>query len=767
MKKTLFSIFVVLLTGHMVSATTYNCSTVSEIQTALSSVVAGDEIVIAAGTYVSSTATNASWFYASADGTEANPITIRSASSSDKAHLQGTSHSSGTVLRIEGDYWIVEDLEISTGLKGLVFDNSNYSQAINCDIHTVGNEAVHVRDGSDYVTIDGCNIYNTGNVNEGYGEGIYIGTDKGSWSSYDPYVNYTTVKNCMIGPNVRAEPLDIKEGTQETTVEYNTIDGTGISGSNYADSFIDLKGVRTYVRYNTFNQNSNSTITKGIAAIYRSVEISCYEHAIHNNVFNMDDSENNIVEAYSGTSDVYAWDNTRSPDGDMYNSRITESCPSWYSLCSGNSAPTVSITSPSNGSSITEGDTITISASASDSDGSILNVSFYHGTTLLAEDSSSPYEYTWSNIPAGSYDFTAVAMDDDSVITTSSSVSITVNTSSSNQTPVVSVTSPTDGSTYTAGDTITITVSASDNDGNIANVEFYEGTNYLGSDSTSPYEFEWTDATAGTYSITAIATDNESASTTSASISVTVNGTSSSGNLSIAYECGDETTDNNKIKPYVQIVNDGSSSVLLEDLTLRYWFTMEGTSTPTFTCDYAAIGETNVSGSFTNTSGLDYYLEVSFNSSAGSIAANDNSGSIKLRINKSDWSNHDETNDYSFDSSYTSFSEYEYITLYQNGTLIWGIEPSSSARVSTEVEEMEEQQLVIYPNPAVDELKLSLPDNMEDGAITIISLSGQRVLTENLPNHNGILNIANLVKGLYIIKVSQGKKIYTQKFSKQ
>jgi hypothetical protein len=86
------------------------------------------------------------------------------------------------------------------------------------------------------------------------------------------------------------------------------------------------------VRYNTFNRNNATALTKGIAAIDRGVALSSYEHAIHNNTFNMNTATSgNIVEAYSGTADVYAWDNTRNPSGGNYNSGVTVGCcPPWY-----------------------------------------------------------------------------------------------------------------------------------------------------------------------------------------------------------------------------------------------------------------------------------------------------------------------------------------------------------------------------------------------------------------------------------------------------
>jgi len=436
LKKPLLFILFVIAALPMLRGATYNVSTTQQLIDALNAAVAGDEIIVAAGTYQNDNVMvsgSSAYFYASADGTSATPITIRSADPNNRAILKGDDRNSLTVFRVVGDYWIVKDLRITYGQKGLVFDNSNYSQAINCEVWDTGNEAVHVRDGSDYVTLDGLHVHNTGNDNPGFGEGIYIGTDKGSWGSYDPYVDYTTVKNCVIGPNVRAEAFDIKEGSRETVVEYCTIDATGISGSNYADSFIDLKGTRTYVRYNTFNENGASNLTKGIAAIDRGVELSSYEHAIHDNTFNMDASTDNIVEAYSGTSDVYAWNNTRNPSGDMYNSGISDGCcPSWYD----GSAPvqyTLSTTA-SNG---------TINPSGGDYNAN-------SSVTLTAEGNTG-YRFTnWSGDASGSNNPLTITMDSDKNITASFEVVPTyqVNITSNNGTVT-----PSSG-TYTEGQVI-------------------------------------------------------------------------------------------------------------------------------------------------------------------------------------------------------------------------------------------------------------------------------------------------------------------------
>ena len=70
--------------------------------------------------------------------------------------------------------------------------------------------------------------------------------------------------------------------------------------------------------------------------------------------------------------------------------------------------------------------TIAVSVSAADSDGFVSRVDFYSGATLLASDASSPYEFSWNNVPAGSYSLTARAIDNGGAGTTSSAVTVTV-----------------------------------------------------------------------------------------------------------------------------------------------------------------------------------------------------------------------------------------------------------------------------------------------------------------------------------------------------
>jgi hypothetical protein len=91
-----------------------------------------------------------------------------------------------------------------------------------------------------------------------------------------------------------------------------------------------------------------------------------------------------------------------------------------------NTPPTVSLTGPANGSVFTVPANVTVSANASDSDGTVSKVDFYQGTTLIGTDTTSPYSIAWNSVAAGSYSLTARATDNAGAVTTSSAVSITV-----------------------------------------------------------------------------------------------------------------------------------------------------------------------------------------------------------------------------------------------------------------------------------------------------------------------------------------------------
>jgi gliding motility-associated-like protein len=189
-------------------------------------------------------------------------------------------------------------------------------------------------------------------------------------------------------------------------------------------------------------------------------------------------------------------------------------------VVSANVAPTVSITGPTNNSQFSEGGTISITATASDANGSVTKVEFFNGTTKLGEDLTNAYSFTWTNVPAGVYIITAKATDNQNNVTTSSAITIVVG--NVNVPPTVSITEPLDNSEFTIGSSVSIEANAEDTDGSVTKVEFFNGTTKLGEDLTAPYTFIWNNVVEGIYSLTAVATDNENGTTTSEAITIAV-----------------------------------------------------------------------------------------------------------------------------------------------------------------------------------------------------------------------------------------------------
>jgi mannan endo-1,4-beta-mannosidase len=164
---------------------------------------------------------------------------------------------------------------------------------------------------------------------------------------------------------------------------------------------------------------------------------------------------------------------------------------------------------------------------------------------------------------------------------------------------------------------------------------------------------------------------------------LTVNAVDSSapvpaGDLSIQTFNGSTSASTNGISPKFKVVNTGDSAIQLSDVKLRYYYTIDGEDAQSFWCDWASIGSANVTGKFvkpaTPVDEADYVLEIGFTSSAGALKPGE-SAEIQARFSKTNWSNYNQTNDYSFKASGSQFANNEQVTGYINDQLVWGINP--------------------------------------------------------------------------------------------
>jgi len=250
-----------------------------------------------------------------------------------------------------------------------------------------------------------------------------------------------------------------------------------------------------------------------------------------------------------------------------------------------NATPTVIVTSPANGSVITQGSAIIITADASDTDGSVNKVEFFNGETKLGEATTAPYSFDWTNVASGSYVLTAKVTDNNDAVTTSEIVNVTVNAL-----PTVAITSPSANASYNAPATITITADATDADGSVAKVEFFNGETKLGEATTAPYSFDWTNVASGSYALTAKVADDKGAVVTSEIVNVTVNAlptitiTSPSANASYNslanITISANATDADGSVSKVEFFNGATK--LGEDLTAPYTFDWNNVATGSY-----------------------------------------------------------------------------------------------------------------------------------------------------------------------------------------
>ena len=183
-----------------------------------------------------------------------------------------------------------------------------------------------------------------------------------------------------------------------------------------------------------------------------------------------------------------------------------------------NFPPSIALTAPSNNATFLTTEAITFSANAGD-ESAVTKVEFFANGNSIGTATTAPYSVS-TTLAAGNYSITAKATDDSGQSTTTTPISIIVNPPG-NVPPTVRLTAPAADSTFLTSDIITFSADASD-DSAVTKVEFFANGNSIGMDSTAPYSVTAT-LPAGTYSITARATDDAGVSTTSSPVSIAVN----------------------------------------------------------------------------------------------------------------------------------------------------------------------------------------------------------------------------------------------------
>jgi len=303
---------------------TINVSSTSQIQNALKNALPGDKIVIAAGTYTGSSSSSGdsnSMFYSAKNGTSTDKIYLEAASGATVT-LQGTSTSSKYVFYLKGDYWEIKNIKFKTGNQGIMTDGASYNYYYKLEVSNIGQEAIHLRDGSKNNVLESCYVHHTGLADARYGEGFYVGSDVGKWGTYAKECDNNTIKYCK-SDNTKAESVDVKEGSTNTVITNCTFSGAGMSDAdNGGDSYVDAKGNKTIIKYNTVTQNGGRVLE----AFSGDSKSSGWGVGT--------DINNNTVKFDSGNTSAYVirmrnsasakeTANTRSPTGNMWIGTVT------------------------------------------------------------------------------------------------------------------------------------------------------------------------------------------------------------------------------------------------------------------------------------------------------------------------------------------------------------------------------------------------------------------------------------------------------------
>jgi uncharacterized repeat protein (TIGR01451 family) len=188
-------------------------------------------------------------------------------------------------------------------------------------------------------------------------------------------------------------------------------------------------------------------------------------------------------------------------------------------LPNSNQRPEANIISPT---TPVVGKNIVVKATASDPDGTIAEVKFYDGPSLLGTGTrigaSNEYQIALSNLSFGNHVLAAVASDNNGRLGTSAPKPVFVNGEA-----VITLTAPNQNAVLTPGSTTTITATITQSAGsNIREVEFFDGDQSIGvAPPNGPFNMAWSNIARGIHTLSVKVTDDANVITISTPLSVT------------------------------------------------------------------------------------------------------------------------------------------------------------------------------------------------------------------------------------------------------
>ena len=159
--------------------------------------------------------------------------------------------------------------------------------------------------------------------------------------------------------------------------------------------------------------------------------------------------------------------------------------------------------------------------------------------------------------------------------------------------------------------------------------------------------------------------------------------------LKLLFSNNGAAASSNQIYLNMKLQNTGSSTYDLSKITIRYYYKSDDDKALTYYSDYVSIG--SASATFNNLSPAhakaDKYIEIKLASgtlaAAGSQWPNQSEVTVQGRVAKADWTNLDQSNDYSYPGPMSQFSENKNVTVYYNGVLVYGTPPTGAENTPT------------------------------------------------------------------------------------
>lgn len=212
-------------------------STSTELEAALAGARPGDLLLLADGVY-------AGRFSATASGTAEQPVSL---CGSRAAVLDGGSTAGGVGFLLRGSHWVLQGFTVTRSMTGVGLRGASHSALRGLRVHATGHEGVHLGWHSSHNLLQGNLIHDTGREVAEYGEAIYVGSFNGHWCARTECAPDRSDANRIVGntlgPDVRAEHVDVKEGTTGGSIVGNTFVGTGmVQSKDWVDSWVEMKG---------------------------------------------------------------------------------------------------------------------------------------------------------------------------------------------------------------------------------------------------------------------------------------------------------------------------------------------------------------------------------------------------------------------------------------------------------------------------------------------------------------------------------------------